>query len=121
MGRLSTRLRGFGRNERAAVALLFGVSAVPFILAAGVALDYGRALDLKTQMQSALDAGALAAAASRNLTDAQRIKLGETAFAANFKSRFRRRGGAADHGGERDGAGYRHGAAPHQLHEARRH
>ena len=88
MGRLSTRLRGFGRNERAAVALLFGVSAVPFILAAGVALDYGRALDLKTQMQSALDAGALAAAASRNLTDAQRIKLGETAFAANFKSQF---------------------------------
>ena len=88
MGRLSTRLGGFGRNERAAVALLFGVSAVPFILAAGVALDYGRALDLKTQMQSALDAGALAAAASRNLTDAQRIKLGETAFAANFKSRF---------------------------------
>ena len=59
MGRLSTRLRGFGRNERAAVALLFGVSAVPFILAAGVALDYGRALDLKTQMQSALMPGRL--------------------------------------------------------------
>lgn len=88
MGRISAWLTGFGRNERAAVALMFGVSVVPFIMAAGLALDYSRALDLKTEMQSALDAGALAAAASRSLTDAQRITLGETAFAANFRSRF---------------------------------
>lgn len=88
MGRISAWLTRFGRNERAAVALMFGVSVVPFIMAAGLALDYSRALDLKTEMQSALDAGALAAAASRSLTDAQRITLGETAFAANFRSRF---------------------------------
>jgi Flp pilus assembly protein TadG len=88
MARISAWLTGFGRNERAAVALMFGVSVVPFIMAAGLALDYSRAIDLKTEMQSALDAAALAAAASRSLTDAQRITVGETAFAANFRSRF---------------------------------
>ncbi|HEX3216768.1 MAG TPA: hypothetical protein VHR67_07890 [Aestuariivirgaceae bacterium] len=40
MGRISAWLTRFGRNERAAVALMFGVSVVPFIMAGGLALDY---------------------------------------------------------------------------------
>ncbi len=88
MGKLLAWLGGFGRNDRAAVALVFGVSVVPFMLAAGVALDYSRALDLKTELQAALDAGALAAAASRSLSDDQRITLAKTTFSSNFRSRF---------------------------------
>ena len=88
MGKLLAWLGGFGRNDRAAVALVFGVSVVPFMLAAGVALDYSRALDLKTELQAALDAGALAAAASRSLSDDQRITLAKTTFTSNFRSRF---------------------------------
>jgi Flp pilus assembly protein TadG len=88
MGKLLAWLGGFGRNDRAAVALVFGVSVVPFMLAAGVALDYSRALDLKTELQAALDAGALAAAASRSLSDDERITLARTTFTSNFRSRF---------------------------------
>jgi Flp pilus assembly protein TadG len=88
MGKLLAWLGGFGRNDRAAVALVFGVSVVPFMLAAGVALDYSRALDLKTELQAALDAGALAAAASRSLSDDQRITLAKTTFTSNFRSRY---------------------------------
>jgi Flp pilus assembly protein TadG len=88
MGKLLAWLGKFGRNDRAAVALVFGVSVVPFMLAAGVALDYSRALDLKTELQAALDAGALAAAASRSLSDDERITLARTTFTSNFRSRF---------------------------------
>jgi len=88
MNKLLAWLGRFGTEDRAAVALLFGVSVVPFMLAAGVALDYSRALDLKTEMQAALDAGALAAASSRNLSDGERITLAKTTFTSNFRSRF---------------------------------
>jgi Flp pilus assembly protein TadG len=88
MGKLSGWLGGFGRDDRAAVGLLFGISAVPFMLAAGVAIDYSRAIDLKTEMQAALDAGALAAAASRSMSDGERITLAKTSFSANFRNRF---------------------------------
>jgi Flp pilus assembly protein TadG len=88
MNKLLAWLGGFGKNDRAAVALVFGVSVVPFMLAAGVALDYSRALDLKTEMQAALDAGALAAAASRSLSDDGRIALAKTTFNTNFRDRF---------------------------------
>ncbi len=88
MGKLLARLGRFGKNDCAAVGLLFGVSVVPFMLAAGVALDYSRALDLKTEMQAALDAGALAAAASRSLSDGERITLARATFTSNFSSRF---------------------------------
>ncbi|MET0482898.1 MAG: vWA domain-containing protein [Aestuariivirgaceae bacterium] len=88
MNRLLAWFRRFVRDDRAAVALVFGVSVVPFMLAAGVALDYSRALDLKTEMQAALDAGALAAASSRSLSDGERITLAKTTFTSNFRSRF---------------------------------
>jgi Flp pilus assembly protein TadG len=88
MNKLLAWFGRFVRDDRAAVALVFGVSVVPFMLAAGVALDYSRALDLKTEMQAALDAGALAAASSRSLSDGERITLAKTTFTSNFRSRF---------------------------------
>jgi Flp pilus assembly protein TadG len=88
MGKLSGWLGGFGNDDRAGVALLFGISAVPFMLAAGVAVDYSRAIDLKTEMQAALDAGALAAAASRSMSDGERITLAKRSFSSNFRNRF---------------------------------
>jgi Flp pilus assembly protein TadG len=88
MGKLLAWLGRLGKDDRAAVGLLFGVSVVPFMLAAGVALDYSRALDLKTEMQAALDAGALAAASSRSLSDGERITLARATFTSNFRSRF---------------------------------
>ena len=57
-------------------------------MAAGVAVDYSRAIDLKTEMQAALDAGALAAAASRSMSDGERITLAKTSFSSNFRNRF---------------------------------
>lgn len=56
-------IRGAGRrahhirtDERGTVAVLFALLAIPFFGIAGVALDYGRALKLRTTLQAAADA-----------------------------------------------------------------
>ena len=67
------------------VALMFGLVAVPVVLGAGVAIDMMRSNDARTELQTALDASALAAAASGNLTDSERAELAKATFAANFK------------------------------------
>ncbi len=57
-------LNRFMRNTRGSVALLAGLSAVPLLLAAGVAVDMARASHEDEAFQSAVDSSALAVAAS---------------------------------------------------------
>jgi Flp pilus assembly protein TadG len=57
-------LNRFKRNTRGSVALLAGLSAVPLLLAAGVAVDMARASHEDEAFQSAVDSSALAVAAS---------------------------------------------------------
>jgi Flp pilus assembly protein TadG len=65
-----------------------GIAVVPMMLAAGVALDYVHASVLKTRLQSALDAAALAAAAaSQDMNDAERIGLAESVFIKNWEAK----------------------------------
>lgn len=52
----------FFGNKDGAVAIIFAASLVPLVIAVGAAIDYGRALHVKTQLQSATDAAALAGA-----------------------------------------------------------
>jgi Flp pilus assembly protein TadG len=85
--RLEDQLRAFARNTRANTAMVFAVSLVPMLLAVGMAYDYARAVDLEARLQSSLDAGALAAAASATLSDTERASLAGFAFDENFMSR----------------------------------
>jgi Flp pilus assembly protein TadG len=59
MASLLKNLREFRSNERGNIALLFGLSLVPMVGAAGVAVDYGVASNMKTSLQAEVDATAL--------------------------------------------------------------
>lgn len=70
-------LRRFSRDARGNVAMITGLAAIPLFVAAGVALDIARASRSENALQVAVDAAALAVAASdkaslAGLTDAQK-------------------------------------------------
>jgi Flp pilus assembly protein TadG len=59
---LQLALRSFRRDERGNIALLFGLTLVPMAGAAGVAIDYSAASNMRTALQTEVDATALEAA-----------------------------------------------------------
>ncbi len=59
--RLSALLSTFRRNRRGNVMMIFGLSLVPITFATGMAIDYGTAMRLQTELNAAADAAALAA------------------------------------------------------------
>ena len=74
----------FRRDMAGSVGLMFALAAVPVFLAAGVAVDYARAAQVKARVQAAVDAGALAASASRSLSESARKELALNTFEQNF-------------------------------------
>ena len=52
----------FWGDHRGNVAVIFGLAAIPILGVTGVAVDYGRASNFRTILQSAVDASALAGA-----------------------------------------------------------
>jgi len=54
------------------------------LLAGGVAVDYSRAINHKSQMQQAVDSAVLAAAAAKNVDDLQRIEIVKKYINANI-------------------------------------
>lgn len=82
-------LKRFARNEKATVGLMFGLSLVPLMGLTGAAVDYGRSSLLRTEMQAAVDATALALAKdAQNMTPAQRDAYAQSVFNANWSQRF---------------------------------
>jgi hypothetical protein len=85
MSRWLEALKKFRSNERGNIALLFGLTLVPVAGAAGVAIDYSSASNMRTALQADVDATALdivkAAVdihvdpANKSLTQAQRQAL----------------------------------------------
>jgi Flp pilus assembly protein TadG len=69
---LARRLRDFAADRSGNITMMFAISAIPFIAAAGIALDYSRGVSAKTGLQQIADAAALAAAAPDDWTEAQR-------------------------------------------------
>jgi len=86
MRKFTSLLRKFRRCQQGSTAIILALSLVPVVLAAGMGLDFIRASNVKSRLQSALDAAALVAAASPSLTDDERIKLAKNAFAINWKN-----------------------------------
>jgi Flp pilus assembly protein TadG len=83
---LISKLKKFRLGESGAVAPIVAVVAVPLIMAAGVAVDYGNAVSIQAKLQAAVDAAALAAGREANLTDAELRRIAEDYFHSNFGS-----------------------------------
>jgi Flp pilus assembly protein TadG len=60
LGLLLARLRAFPRAAQGNMAMIFGLSIIPLVLAAGTGMDYTRAVVARSNMGAALDAAALA-------------------------------------------------------------
>ena len=64
LGRLC---RGYAGDTRGNLTMLFGLSAIPVIAAAGMAIDYARISRVHERMQFIADGATLAAASAKNL------------------------------------------------------
>lgn len=80
-GTLYSRWR---RCHRGNVAMIFGLSLVPVILAAGSAIDVSRALVVRSRLSQALDAAGLAVGGTIGLNEAQTQQLAQNYFDANY-------------------------------------
>jgi Flp pilus assembly protein TadG len=92
----NTFLRRFHRDDRGNVAIITALTAIPLLIASGVAIDVARSSRSENALQVAVDAAALAVAASdkvdmSGLTDAQKAsrkaelkKLAENFLRANY-------------------------------------
>ena len=68
------------------VAIIFGLCAVPAVVAAGMAIDVGRAYMVKIRLGAALDAAALAVGSETNQTQSQLTTDLQNYFTANYPS-----------------------------------
>jgi Flp pilus assembly protein TadG len=82
MRHLYLRLRAFQAESSGAVALMFAVLSLPLIAMVGAAVDYSQAARIREQMQNALDAATLAAAAKATGRTAGQIERTHPARAA---------------------------------------
>ncbi len=77
-------LRALRSDERGNIGIIFGAMIVPVIMLMGSSIDFGKAMQAKSELQGAADAAALAAAI---LVDAQtevRVAEANTVFAAKL-------------------------------------
>ncbi len=64
--------------------MMFGLAIVPFVVLAGLAIDFGRALHVRARLEHAIDAAGLAVGAAQGLTQEEAQELGSKFFAANY-------------------------------------
>ncbi len=78
------RLRQLIRQREGNIAILFGICAIPVVIAAGIAIDAARAYTVKVRLGAALDAAALAVGSEVNENPAQLATLLQNYFTANY-------------------------------------
>lgn len=78
------QLSAFGSCNGGAIALVFGLSLVPVILAAGLSADYARALKVRQLLLNATEAAAIAGARLPQSEIDRRESAAKAAFAANI-------------------------------------
>jgi Flp pilus assembly protein TadG len=74
----------FASNTRGNVGMLFGLSAIPVMLAAGAAIDFSRIANAKANLIAGLDSSALYAAAITDKTEAQMKELARIYLDKNY-------------------------------------
>src|SRR5262249_26338334 len=82
---LRDALGRFARNRNANVAMIFAISIIPVVIAAGAGLDLARAMIVHSALTEALDAAALSVGSSTGLTQAQMQTQAQNYFNANYK------------------------------------
>lgn len=80
-------LEEFSRRQEGAVAIIFGLTLMIMLAAAGIAVDYARALNIKSNLQADLDAAVLGAAAQVLSGDADENAVASTYFGDNWKAK----------------------------------
>jgi Flp pilus assembly protein TadG len=86
MTALIARLRRFIKRREGNTAIIFGLAAIPVVVAAGMAVDVTRAYMVKERLSAALDAASLAAASEGSLNQAQMLTKLQQYFLANYPS-----------------------------------
>ena|SRR5215469_12127977 len=79
-------LRRLAVRREGAVAIIFGLCAIPAIIAAGMAIDVGRVYMVKIRLGAAFDAAALAVGSETNQTQTQLTSDLQNYFTANYPS-----------------------------------
>jgi Flp pilus assembly protein TadG len=79
-------LRRLLERREGLVAIIFALCAIPIFIAAGMAVDIGRAYAVKVRLGAALDAAALAVGSESNQTAAQLATDLQDYFTANYPS-----------------------------------
>ncbi len=77
-------LKRFGGSESGTLAPVLAVAAVPMIMAAGVAVDYGNQVSVHARLQAAVDAAALAAGREANKSEEELERIAKDYFNSNF-------------------------------------
>ncbi|MGC9953717.1 MAG: TadE/TadG family type IV pilus assembly protein [Rhizomicrobium sp.] len=85
VARAARRARVFASAKRGNVAMIYALALIPLCLATGAGLDYARAIVVRSGMEEAIDAAALAVGSTTGLTAAQMQTLAQQYFNANYK------------------------------------
>jgi len=72
----------FARDKRGSTAIIFGLTIYPIFLTIGLAVDYGRAVGARNQMQQILDSAALAGGRAAQTFDASNSEYASAKDAA---------------------------------------
>lgn len=81
--KLRPLLSSTAADERGNVAIQFAALVIPAVMLIGGSVDVGRAFQAKMELQSAVDAAALAGASMVDATNAARIDAAQKVFLAN--------------------------------------
>ncbi len=80
------RLRRFARDNHGGIAVIFACCLLVLGLSAGIAIDYGRSMSIRTSLQNDLDA-AIIAAAARSAEDDDLKSATQAFFDANWHAK----------------------------------
>jgi Flp pilus assembly protein TadG len=84
--KLRATFSGFHQAKGGNIVIMFGLTIIPIITAAGMAVDFGNSRYIESQIQTAGDMGVLAAAASRAAgggDDSDTVSFGKKVFNEN--------------------------------------
>lgn len=85
---MRTRFKDFLRDEQGSVFIFVGLAIIVLLGVIGIALDLGTQGMIKTRMQTAADAAALAGAIPEDATPAEREAIARRYFALNYPDNY---------------------------------
>ena len=77
-------MQSFLTDRCGSIAVIFGVLALPLLVAGGMAVDYGNITRIKSELQDSLDLAVLAGAAYRNAQNSEREAEAQFFLDGNF-------------------------------------